>query len=65
MPRYRNLKIRTKYQTRTFGEITIPEIRLEGKWLNELGFKQGQIIRIEGETNKLTITIDNEQNKDK
>lgn len=59
MIKTRRLKIHTKFRTRTFDCTTIPEIRLEGKWLAELGFKQGQIVVIEQEPNKLTITIDN------
>jgi toxic protein SymE len=58
MAKSRKLKIHTKYQARAYGGTTIPEIRLEGKWLDELGFKQGQIVSIEQEKNKLTITID-------
>ncbi len=37
----RKLKIHTKYQARTYGGTTIPEIRLEGKWLEKLGFRKG------------------------
>lgn len=61
MSKSRKLKIHTKYQARAYRGITIPEIRLEGKWLDELGFKQGQIINIEQEKNKLIITIDKEE----
>jgi toxic protein SymE len=57
---FRKLKIHAKFQTRRFGGIHIPEIRLEGKWLDALGFKQGQIVKVKQEDNKLTITIDNE-----
>lgn len=39
MTHSRKLKIHTKYQTRAHGETTIPEIRLKGKWLDKLGFK--------------------------
>lgn len=60
MSKFRKLKIHTKYQTRRFGEVKIPEIRLEGKWLDELGFKQGQTVTIELADNKLTITVDKE-----
>jgi len=60
MSKFRKLKIHTKYQARRFGEVKIPEIRLEGKWLDELGFKQGQTVTIELADNKLTITIDKE-----
>lgn len=54
----RKLKIHTKYQRGTFGGTTIPEIRLNGKWLDKLGFKQGQTVIIDEENNKLTITLD-------
>lgn len=59
----RKLKIHTKYQARTYGGTTIPEIRLEGKWLEKLGFRKGQIVNIKQKKNKLTITIDKEQKK--
>ncbi|MDP2387881.1 MAG: SymE family type I addiction module toxin [Bacteroidota bacterium] len=61
MSRFRKLKIHSKFRPRRWDNTTIPEIRLEGKWLDELGFKQGQIVIIEQEQNKLIITIDNGQ----
>ncbi|WP_268847016.1 SymE family type I addiction module toxin [Flavobacterium aestivum] len=61
MTNSRKLKIHSKYQARTYGSTTIPEIRLEGKWLDKLGFKEGQMVNIEQKKNKLTITIDNGQ----
>jgi len=55
----RKLKIHTKYQSRAYGATTaIPEIRLEGKWLEKLGFKQGQSVTIEEKRNKLVIRVD-------
>ena len=57
--KFRKLKIHTKFRTRTDDVIPIPEIRLEVKWLEALGFKQGQKIKIEQEQLKLTITLDN------
>lgn len=48
----RKLKIYSKYQSRRWGGgVSIPEIRLEGKWLDELGFKKGQTVIIEQEQN--------------
>jgi len=61
MIRFRKLKILTKYRTRKYDETKIPEIRLEGKWLEALGFKQGQTVKIKQQKNKLTITVVNEQ----
>ncbi len=57
MEKLRKQKIYTKFRTRTYDNTTIPEIRLEGKWLEKFGFKQGQQIVTQPETNKLTIMI--------
>jgi toxic protein SymE len=57
MEKLRKKKVYTKFRNRTYDNITIPEIRLEGKWLEKLGFKQGQHIVIQQELNKLTIMI--------
>lgn len=59
----RRLKIYRKFQDRRYGVVAIPEIRLEGKWLEALGFKQGKRIKILQEKNKLTITIDTTRKK--
>ena len=63
MTNSRRLKIHTRYQKSTYKMITVPEIRLTGKWLDKLGFKKGQIVNIEQKKNKLTITIDKDQHK--
>jgi toxic protein SymE len=54
---FRKLKIHTKYRNRKYDETKIPEIRLEGKWLESRGFKRGQTVKIKQQKNKLTITI--------
>ena len=56
--KFRSLKIYSKYQRRVCKDIIIPEIRLEGIWLKELGFQQGMRVRIEQKTKKLIITLD-------
>lgn len=56
----RKLKIHTKYQPNTYKATTIPVIKLEGKWLNKLGFNAGQMINIKQKKNKLTITVEKE-----
>jgi len=61
MSRFRKLKIHSKFRVRRWDNTTVPEIRLEGRWLEEAGFKQGQIVMVKQEPNRLTITIDNEQ----
>ena len=57
MSRFRKLKIHTKYRSRKYDETKIPEIRLEGKWLELLGFKRGQSIKVLQQKNKLIITL--------
>ncbi|WP_264554075.1 type I toxin-antitoxin system SymE family toxin [Flavobacterium sp. N2038] len=54
----RKLKIHTKHQTRTNGSTTIPVIKLEGKWLEKLGFSKEKMIIVQQNKNKLIITID-------
>lgn len=53
----RKLKIHSKQRPRTWDYITVPEIRLEGKWLNDLGFAEGRQVQIELRKNKLIITL--------
>lgn len=57
MSHFRKLKVYQKYQPRQWEYITVPEIRLEGKWLKELGFEVGKEIKVEQCKNKLTITL--------
>jgi len=51
----RKLKIHSKVRYRKWDQITVPEIRLEGKWLDDLGFKEGKQVVIDQKKNKLTI----------
>jgi toxic protein SymE len=57
MEKLRKKKVYTKFRNRTSDIIHIPEIRLEGKWLAKLGFKEGSEIVILQEKNKLTIML--------
>lgn len=59
MAHFRKLKIYQKYRTHT----TVPEIRLEGIWLKELGFEIGKEIRVKQRKYKLTITLHDRNNK--
>ncbi|WBX76696.1 SymE family type I addiction module toxin [Tenacibaculum ovolyticum] len=61
MYRFRKLKIYQKHKPREWKYITVPEIRLQGKWLNELGFKIGKEIEVKQQKNKLTITLTNKK----
>ena len=53
----RKLKIHAKHRSRRWDYTTVPEIRLEGKWLSELGFEQGKQVSILEQQNKLIITV--------
>lgn len=61
MKQVRKLKIQGKFRSRTFDYINIPAIRLEGKWLKELGFHEGKQISIYQERKRLIITLDEEK----
>lgn len=61
MSRFRKLKIYEKLQPRQWKYVPVPEIRLEGKWLKELGFEIGKEIVIKQQKNKLTITLADEE----
>ncbi|MCB9040894.1 MAG: type I addiction module toxin, SymE family [Lewinellaceae bacterium] len=61
--KYRTLKVHSKFQRRVFKDITVPGIRLEGKWLRQLGFEEGMQIKVEGQRRKLIITLAKERNK--
>ncbi|MEE3999529.1 SymE family type I addiction module toxin [Tenacibaculum sp. FZY0031] len=46
MSQFRKLKIYQKHQPREWRYITVPEIRLEGKWLKELGLKSEKKLKL-------------------
>lgn len=52
----KKIKIQPKLRKRAFDEIWIPEIRMEGRWLEKLGFKVGEFIQIELKEKELVIT---------
>ena len=61
----KKIKIQPKHRKRTYDEIWIPEIRMEGKWLEKLGFKQGEHVQVEWKRKKLIITqIEDEEKAD-
>lgn len=63
MSQSRKLKIYRKHQSRDWKYVSVPEIRLEGKWLQKLGFDIGKEIEIKQQKKKLTITVI-DQNKE-
>lgn len=56
----RRLRVYTKFRVRTYDNTTVPEIRLEGRWLEKVGFNKGQRVKIEQEPGRLIITLDDE-----
>lgn len=54
----RRLKIYSKYRSDAPWESRyVPEIRLNGKWLEQLGFDYGEAIVVKCETNRIVIEI--------
>ena len=53
----RRLKIHTKHRTRTWDSTTVPQIKLEGRWLEQLGFKEGQEVDVEQSPDRITIRV--------
>lgn len=60
---YRKLKIQERFRKREYDMTKVPQIRLEGKWLENLGFEIGNEIIIKQQKNKLTITVEKKQVK--
>lgn len=52
----RKLKIVPKYFARRWQDAVFPEIRLAGKWLQDMGFKCGNFVVITRGENSITIT---------
>lgn len=59
-PGHRQLKVYRKHLSRSYHQYVIfPEIRLCGKWLQDMGFDCGQSVTVVHEKNKIIITVDN------
>lgn len=57
----RQLKVHQKYISRSYHRyVVFPEIRLCGKWLQEIGFDCGQFVTVLHEKNIIIITVGNE-----
>jgi toxic protein SymE len=54
----RKLKIHCKFRRRAWDHTTVPEIRLEGKWLEELGFEQGKTVKVIQENKVLVLVLE-------
>jgi len=55
----RRIKVHGKHISRTYQRyVVFPEIRLCGKWLQDMGFDCGQNVIVRHEKNKIVITVD-------
>ncbi|MDC8003853.1 SymE family type I addiction module toxin [Aureisphaera galaxeae] len=57
MNQHRKLKVYQKFRRREWDNLVVPEIRLEGIWLQELGFEIGMEIQVEQGKERLVITV--------
>jgi len=57
----KRLKVYTAYQAGSYKMMPVPEIRLKGKWLKEIGFEEGNTIKVQQRKNKITITLDRQK----
>jgi toxic protein SymE len=53
----RRLKVYPKHRVGNRHFKVVPEIRLCGQWLRNVGFKSGNFIEVTSEMNKITITM--------
>jgi hypothetical protein len=53
----REITICGRSAARTYTYVTVPEIRLMGKWLADIGFGIGDRIKIECENQKMVISL--------
>lgn len=53
---YRELKIG---EVSCYGERTVPQLRIQGLWLQDLGFQIGDPVRVKCEDRRIIITLDN------
>jgi len=61
----KKIKIQPKHRRRRWDEIIVPNIKLEGKWLQDYGFEHGKYISIHVQPNKLILTLEVEKTEDK
>jgi toxic protein SymE len=51
----RKFKLQPRTVFRKYDQITVPELLLKGKWLQEAGFKPGQDAHVEVYKNRIVI----------
>lgn len=63
MQKHRKLKVYRKFRNRTWDITSVPEIRLAGRWLEQLGFTEGNDIQVEIKKGKLVVSLLKEEEK--
>jgi len=56
-PNQRKLKVYSKFVSNSHKCVTLPQIKLCGKWLQNNGFECGQHLNVLVEPKKITITL--------
>ena len=64
------IAVRKEYRDFTVGDIyrngkSVPMLRVSGLWLEELGFKTGDFVRIKCENGQLIISLNEEKAQEK
>ena len=64
------MAVRKEYRDLTVGDIyrngkSVPMLRVSGLWLEELGFKTGDFVRIKCENGQLIISLNEEKTQEK
>lgn len=61
----KEVKLQSKHRVLTYGYKTVPWLSLNGVWLEELGFKAGDTVRILTSEKQLIIELIEDQNLEK
>ena len=64
------MAVRKEYRDLTVGDIyrngkSVPMLRVSGLWLEELGFKTGDFVKIKCENGQLIISLNEEKTQEK
>ena len=52
---HRKVKLQPKYRQLSYSTKVVPELKISGTWLEELGFKAGQVVSITANDRELII----------
>ena len=52
---HKQVKLQPKYRSLSYGHKIVPELKISGVWLEQLGFKAGDTVRIIMQEHQLII----------